>query len=82
MYGPMEKQEHEVSNDTIEDSDEQRLHEIDDMNNKYQLKDRQASTKREDKLLVQGTNPKNAASKKDILTDDESTLPKKKGKNF
>ena len=83
MYGPIEKQEHEVSNDTIEDSAEQRLHEIDDMNNKYQLKDRQASTKREDKPLVQGTNPKNAASKKDILTDDENTISlRKKEKTF
>ncbi|PFX33219.1 knob-associated histidine-rich protein-like [Stylophora pistillata] len=74
IYGPVENQEHDISNDTVEDSAEEQIHEIEDKRNKYQLKDRQATTKGEDKPLVQGANPKNAASKKDILTDDENTL--------
>lgn len=72
-YGPVEKQEYDVSNDTFEETDEEPIHTVENTDQRDQLKDREASAEKQDKPPVQGGQSKNVTSETDILTDDANT---------
>lgn len=72
-YGPVEKQEYDVSNDTFEETDEEPIHTVENTDQRDQLKDREASAEKQDKPPVQGDQSKNVTSETDILTDDANT---------